>query len=60
VPSIDGTALAPTLETGVGTPAGTGCAISGARYVAPELLAQLVITSPKGVHCVRVADTGEL
>jgi hypothetical protein len=56
----DGTALADPLEIGIGTPAGTGCAVTAARQTAAALTAQLQTAAASGIHCVRVSDPGGL
>lgn len=56
----DGTPLSPSLEIGVGIPAGTGCNASVTIQTRPALVAQLSLSSDTGVHCVRVSDTGAL
>ncbi|MGQ0732983.1 MAG: hypothetical protein ACT4QD_04925 [Acidobacteriota bacterium] len=55
-----GLPLSPVLEIGVGIPAGTDCALSTFRQVAPSLVSQLEVALPAGVYCVRVADIGRL
>jgi hypothetical protein len=55
-----GAVMGTTLELGLGIPAGTGCAVSITRNVAPALTMQVLTSFEPGVHCVRVADVGGL
>jgi hypothetical protein len=55
-----GETLDAILELGLGFPAGTGCAVTTTRNVAPALTTQLLTSAGPGVHCVRVADVGDL
>jgi hypothetical protein len=55
-----GLVLSPLLEIGFGIPAGTDCAVSTTRAVTPALVAQLLASSLPGIHCIRVADPGNL
>jgi hypothetical protein len=52
--------LDPTLDLGLGTPAGTGCALDTELETAPALSAQIVYGMKTGVHCVEVSDPGSL
>ena len=48
------------LRIGLGTPAGEGCAVTDSVDTAPSLTAQLNVTMTVGIHCVSVADTGQV
>lgn len=48
------------IGLGVGTPAGTGCAVRESVVTAAALTAQLRTSVAKGIHCVTVYDTGTL
>ncbi len=52
--------LSNTLELGIGTPAGEGCAVTERVTAAPALNAHLVSTRSAGIHCVEVRDRGSL
>ena len=45
---------------GLGTPAGTGCALSSAINTAPGLTKQLSATTNVNTYCVKIADIGNL
>jgi hypothetical protein len=48
------------VTLGVGTPAGTGCALQNSVTTSAALAAQLEHSSPSGIYCVNVADAGGL
>ena len=48
------------LEIGIGSPAGTGCAVTVSANVPAALIPQLRHEAAVGTHCVRVADTDGL
>jgi hypothetical protein len=48
------------LDLGLGVPRGTGCAVSSEVVVEADLAAQIREARPAGVHCVAVADAGQL
>ncbi len=52
--------LSTAVGVGVGTPAGTDCAVASSAEVAAGLSAQLTLERWAGIHCVRVHDIGEL
>lgn len=55
-----GVALPVALRLGLGVPQATGCAVT-AHVIAPAaLVAQLTQPIEPGVHCIEVADAGEL
>ena len=56
----DNTVLDRILELGIGFPAGTGCAVTTTKNVSPALTAQVLTSGEPGIHCVRVADVGDL
>jgi hypothetical protein len=56
----DGLPLDTILELGIGFPAGTGCAVTATKNVSAGLTAQLLSSATGGVHCVRVADVGDM
>ena len=58
--SLVRTALSAAVEVGVGTPAGTDCAVASSAEVRAGLSAQLTLERWAGTHCVRVHDIGEL
>jgi hypothetical protein len=45
------------LELGLGSPAGTGCAVTLSATVSTALIPQLRQDAGAGTYCVRVADT---
>jgi hypothetical protein len=53
-------ALATPLRIGLGTPAGEGCTVTDAVEAAPALTPQLSVTMATGIHCVFIADTGQI
>jgi hypothetical protein len=48
------------LEVGIGTPAGTDCAVAISAKVSAALIPQLRHDVAVGTHCVRVADSDGL
>lgn len=52
--------LTTVLGLGLGTPQGTGCALSSALTSAPSLVAQLRASTGVSTYCVAVADIGNL
>lgn len=52
----------PDLEVGlgVGTPAGTGCAVRESVTATPALVAQFRSWAADGIHCVAIYDVGHL
>jgi hypothetical protein len=56
----DNTVLDAILELGIGFPAGTGCAVTTTKNVSPALTSQVFTSTEPGIHCVRVADVGDL
>jgi DNA-binding transcriptional regulator LsrR (DeoR family) len=48
------------LEIGIGSPAGTGCAVTLSANVSAALSPQLRHDAAVGTYCVRVADTDGL
>ena len=48
------------LELGMGSPAGTGCAVTSSATVSAALTPQLRQEASVGTYCVRVADTDGL
>jgi hypothetical protein len=55
-----GAVMGTILELGLGVPAGTGCAVSITRDVTAALTTQLLTSFQPGIHCVRVADVGDM
>jgi hypothetical protein len=56
----DNTVLDAVLELGIGFPAGTGCAVTTTKNVSPALTTQVLTSGEPGIHCVRIADVGDL
>ena len=52
--------LTTVVGLGLGTPAGTDCALSSATNTAAALTKQLSETTNAGVHCVKISDVGNL
>lgn len=52
-----GVPAANPLEVGIGSPAGTGCAVAMSAHVSASLIPQLRHEAAVGTYCVRVADT---
>ena len=48
------------LELGIGSPAGTGCAVTVSANVPAALIPQVRHETTAGTYCVRVADTDGL
>jgi hypothetical protein len=48
------------IGLGLGTPAGTDCALSTALTTAPGLTRQITVSTNVQVYCVKVADIGNL
>jgi hypothetical protein len=53
----NGAPLATALDIGLGSPAGTGCAVTLSANVSASLVPQLRHEAVAGTYCVRVADT---
>jgi len=53
----NGVPAANPLEIGIGSPAGTGCAVTISANVSASLIPQLRYDAAEGTYCVRVADT---
>jgi len=53
----NGVPAANPLEIGIGSPAGTGCAVTISANVSASLVPQLRHDAVAGTYCVRVADT---
>lgn len=53
-------ALSTPLRIGLGTPEGEGCTVTDAIEAAPALTSQLSVTMAAGIHCVLIADTGQI
>jgi hypothetical protein len=52
----NGVPAATPLEIGIGSPAGTGCAVTISAQVSASLIPQLRHDAAVGTYCVRVAD----
>ncbi|MDP2322286.1 MAG: hypothetical protein Q8O42_23465 [Acidobacteriota bacterium] len=53
----NGAPLAEALELSLGSPAGTGCAVTMSAHASASLVPQLRHDAAAGTYCVRVADT---
>jgi hypothetical protein len=53
----NGLPAATPLEIGIGSPAGTGCALTMSAHVSASLVPQLRHDAAAGTYCVRIADT---
>jgi hypothetical protein len=53
-------ALTTAVGLGLGTPAGTSCALRTATTVQPALSSQLSAPTNPSIHCVLISDTGNL
>ena len=53
-------ALLTPLHIGLGTPEGEGCAVTDSLEATPALTPQLSVTMAAGIHCVSVADVGQI
>lgn len=53
-------ALGVPVRIGVGTPKGEGCAETQSIETTPALVSQFSTTLESGIHCVNIADTGQL
>jgi len=53
-------AVATPMRIGLGTPAGEGCTISDTVDASAALKPQLTVSQPAGIHCVSIADAGQL
>lgn len=53
-------ALTTAVGLGLGTPAGTGCALTAAATVQPALTAQLSTSTTPTIYCVNISDVGNL
>ena len=56
----NGAPVANALEIGIGSPAGTGCAVTLSANVSASLVPQLRHEAVAGTYCVRVADSDGL
>jgi hypothetical protein len=54
------TALSTPLRIGLGTPEGEGCTVTDSIEAAPALTPQLSVTMAAGIHCVFIADAGQI
>lgn len=52
----NGAPVTNALEIGLGSPAGTGCAVAMSANVSPALIPQLRHDAAAGTYCVRIAD----
>jgi len=55
-----GQALSTPLTVGLGTPAGTGCAVTTSRQTSAGLVPHITAIVGAGTYCVNVADAGAL
>ena len=53
-------ALAVPMRIGIGVPKGEGCGETEAIEALPALVSQFTTTLESGIHCVNIADTGQL
>ena len=53
-------ALTVPVRIGVGVPKGEGCGETESLETTPALVSQLSVTLASGIHCVNIADTGQL
>jgi hypothetical protein len=53
-------ALATPLRIGLGTPEGEGCTVTASVEAGPALTAQLSTTMTAGIHCIYLADIGQV
>jgi hypothetical protein len=53
-------ALTTPMRIGLGTPAGEGCTTSDTVDAAAALQPQLTVSQSAGIHCVSIADAGQL
>ena len=53
-------ALAVPVRIGVGVPKGAGCGETASVETLPALVSQFSTTLETGIHCVNIADTGQL
>jgi hypothetical protein len=53
-------AVATPMRIGLGTPAGEGCTISDTVDASAALKPQLTVSQSAGIHCVSIADAGQL
>ena len=53
-------ALTVPVRIGVGVPKGEGCGETEAIETLPALVSQFSATLESGIHCVNIADTGQL
>lgn len=52
--------LGAVVGLGLGTPAGTDCALRSAITTSPSLTKQLTVATNASTYCVKIADTGNL
>lgn len=53
-------ALTVPVRIGVGVPKGEGCGETASTDATPALVSQFSTTLETGIHCVNIADTGQL
>lgn len=53
-------ALTVPVRIGVGIPKGEGCGVTESIETTPALVSQFSTTLEEGIHCVNIADTGQL
>jgi hypothetical protein len=53
-------ALTVPVRVGVGIPKGGGCGVTESIETLPALVSQFSATLESGIHCVDIADTGQL
>ena len=53
-------ALTAPVRIGVGVPKGEGCGETESIETLPALVSQFFTTLESGIHCVNIADTGDL
>lgn len=53
-------ALGVPVRIGVGVPKGQGCGETASIETTPALVSQFSATLESGIHCVNIADTGQL
>ena len=53
-------AVTTPMRIGLGTPAGEGCAVSDSVNASAALTPQLVVALTADIHCVSLADAGQL
>ena len=58
--NVPTSSLSTVLGLGLGTPQGTGCALSTALTASPSLVAQVRVNTAVSTYCVAVADVGNM